>query len=211
MNSSLMSRLRHEKIISIVRELDIDKADQVFRALVDGGIKFIEISLNNPNAFKILKKWKTIEAPGVSLGIGTVTNIKLAKEAVEAGADFIITPNFDQEVVTYCMKHDVDIWPGVMTPSEIVNAHRYGAQAVKLFPADSLGPNYIKSIQAPLGDIPLISTGGIGVNNIREYLDAGSCAVAMGSSLLKKEWIENAEYDKITELATQVNRIAKGG
>jgi 2-dehydro-3-deoxyphosphogluconate aldolase/(4S)-4-hydroxy-2-oxoglutarate aldolase len=123
----------------------------------------------------------------------------MAKEAVNAGAEYLISPNVDEEVIAYGVSQGIEVWPGALTPTEIVKAYNLGASAVKLFPYASLGPKYLREIKAPLDAIPIIATGGIGVHNMREAFDSGAMAVGVGSSLVNKHLIQNKKFDELTQ------------
>lgn len=134
----------------------------------------------------------------------------MAKEAVAAGASFLISPNLDEEVVEFGASRGISVWPGVMTPTEIVRARKAGAEAVKIFPMASLGVGYLAEICAPLNNIPMIATGGVDLGNIKDYFAAGACAVGMGSKLLNKEWIREGKYELLTEQAAKFVNAAAG-
>ena len=144
------------------------------------------------------------------IGAGTVLDLGQAKEAVAAGAEYIISPNLDEEVVYYGVEKGVDVWPGTMTPTEIVRAYKAGASAVKVFPLASLGVNYLKEIRAPLNHIPMIATGGVNLQNIRSVLDAGAVAVGLGGNLVNKQLIQEGKFDELAKLAQAFVSEAKG-
>lgn len=120
-----------------------------------------------------------------------------------AGAQYLISPNLDEEVIAYGREHGLSVWPGVMTPTEIVKAWKAGADAVKIFPMGTLGIGYLQEIRGPLNDIPMIATGGVDLHNIADYFKAGANAVGMGSKLVNLEWVREGKFAQVTERARQ--------
>ena len=171
--------------IAIIRGLPHSDIDPLIQALYDGGIRMAEVTVNSPDAFgsiaKLCKKWKG----KMYIGAGTVVNTGLAEKAIEAGAAFIVTPNYSPAVVQYCIDRDVLITPGVFTPSEMVSAMEQGCEYIKLFPAGSLGTAYIKAVLAPLNDAKILAVGGISAGNAGEYYSAGIFGTGVGGSLCK--------------------------
>ncbi|MEJ8767615.1 bifunctional 4-hydroxy-2-oxoglutarate aldolase/2-dehydro-3-deoxy-phosphogluconate aldolase [Oceanobacillus sp. HCA-5259] len=210
---NLINKLLDEKIIAILRNVAPDKVLSTVQALTNGGIKLLEITMNSERALDTIHSVRNIHNPDdVFIGAGTVLNKKMAKEAVEAGAQFLISPNLDTSVISYANEQNIDVWPGVMTPTEMVNAWEAGARAVKLFPAEHLGVQYIKDIRAPLDSIPIIATGGIDINNIETYFKAGVSAVGLGGQLVQQKLIENNKFDDLEKLADQfIKTISYGG
>lgn len=202
MNEMLNQLMKH-KIIAILRGINNEHADQTAQALIAGGISFMEITMNTDGAAQMIERWQNKFGKQAHIGAGTVTNLKRAKEAVAAGAQFLISPNVDEAVIDYGRQHGLSVWPGAMTPTEIVKAYEAGADAVKLFPMASLGLGYMKEIKAPLDHIPIIATGGVDLHNIAEYFGAGAVAVGMGSKLVNMEWVREGKYELIIEKAKQ--------
>jgi len=158
----------------------------------------------------MISRFREKYAGRMRIGAGTVLDLGQAKEAVAAGAEYIISPNLDEEVVYYGVEKGVDVWPGTMTPTEIVRAYKAGASAVKVFPLASLGVNYLKEIRAPLNHIPMIATGGVNLQNIRSVLDAGAVAVGLGGNLVNKQLIQEGKFDELAKLAQAFVSEAKG-
>lgn len=198
---SLLQVLDKEKIIAILRNVPEQKLDDTAKALQQGGIRFIEVTMNSKGALQAINRWKSLFSNEMIIGAGTVLNLQMAKEAISAGADFVITPNLDEEVVSYSIEQGIAIWPGVMTPSEMVRAWGAGAKAVKLFPAGLLGVNYIQDVRGPLESIPIIATGGVNLQNIKDFFEAGVLGVGLGSSLVDKKMIEENRFDDLSNLA----------
>lgn len=207
----IYAALEREKIIAILRGFSRTEADRTTEALITGGIRLLEVTLNTEGAPDMIAAWREdYKNEAVYIGAGTVLNLEQAKQAVEAGAQFIVSPNFDIEVLDYGSKHGVPVWPGVMTPTEIVKAWQAGAQAVKVFPMESLGLKYLKEIQGPLSHIPMIATGGVNLKNIQAFLETGAAAVGMGGSLADKSLIQAGKYQELTKRAEEFVRIVKG-
>ncbi|MBH5319106.1 bifunctional 4-hydroxy-2-oxoglutarate aldolase/2-dehydro-3-deoxy-phosphogluconate aldolase [Paenibacillus sp. GSMTC-2017] len=199
--SEMLDKLLEHKIVAILRGIEDRHADQAARSLIDGGIRLMEITMNTAGAASMIDRWRTHFGDEASIGAGTVIDVELAKEAVAAGAQFLISPNLDEEVIAYGRERGVSVWPGVMTPTEIVKAWKAGADAVKLFPMGTLGIGYLKEIRAPLGDIPILATGGVDLHNIKEYFHAGANAVGMGGKLVPMDSIREGKYEIVTERA----------
>jgi 2-dehydro-3-deoxyphosphogluconate aldolase / (4S)-4-hydroxy-2-oxoglutarate aldolase len=201
MSSELMQSLAREKIVAIMRGFSLERTDAAAKALADGGIVFLEVTLNTEGALGIISHLRGKYGDRMRIGAGTVLDLGQAKEALAAGAEYLISPNLDEEVVHYGVQQGVEVWPGTMTPTEIVQAYKAGASAVKLFPMAALGINYFKEIRAPLNRIPMIPTGGVNLQNIRTYLDSGAVAVGLGGSLINKQLVMDGNYNELTKLA----------
>lgn len=197
----LMDELLSSRLVAIVRGITRDEARVAGAGLAAGGVKLMEVTMNTEGALDIIHDWRSLYNGQARIGAGTVLNVKMAEEAVSAGAEFLISPNVDLHVIRYALEQGIDIWPGAMTPTEIVTAFYAGAEAVKLFPMASLGLGYLREIRAPLNHIPLIVTGGVSLQNIAEYYEAGASAVGIGSSLLSKDALAAGDATRIAESA----------
>lgn len=205
---NLLQQLKASKIIAIVRGIPAPLSDPTAEALAAGGIRFIEVTMNTDQALQIVDKWRRNFDGSVYIGAGTVLNLNMAKEAVAAGAQYLISPNLDEEVISYGVQHCVEVWPGTMTPTEICKAYQAGASAVKVFPANTLGAGYIKELQGPLGQIPMVATGGVHLDNMADYLKAGAIAVGLGGNLVDKRLISEKKFDELKNLAKRYVSIA---
>jgi len=199
--SGMLNELLKHKIVAILRGIEDDKADDTARALLDGGIRLMEITMNTDGAAAMISRWRERFGEEAHIGAGTVIDLDTAKQAVKAGAQFLISPNLDEEVIAYGREHGVSVWPGVMTPTEIVRAVKAGAEAVKLFPMGSLGVNYLKEIRGPLKEVPILATGGVDLHNIAEYFGSGANGVGLGTKLVNMEWVKEGQFHRITERA----------
>jgi 2-dehydro-3-deoxyphosphogluconate aldolase/(4S)-4-hydroxy-2-oxoglutarate aldolase len=196
-----MKNLEKDKMIAIIRGLTAEQAGKTARALSQGGIRFLEVTMNTPGATSMIADWREEFNEAMYIGAGTVLDLGMAKEAIKAGAQFLVTPNTDAEVIEYALSREIEVFPGALTPTEIVTAWKLGARAVKLFPMASLGLQYLKEIRAPLDQIRLIPTGGVNLNNIAEFINAGAFACGLGSHLVDKNHIQAEQYEEITKLA----------
>lgn len=201
--SGMLELLLQHKIVAILRGIEDRHADDTARALIDGGIHMMEITMNTEGAAVMIERWRTKFDGKAAVGAGTVTDVELAEQAVAAGAQFLISPNLDEEVIAYGRERGLSVWPGVMTPTEIVKAWKAGADAVKIFPMGTLGVGYLKEIRGPLNDIPMMATGGVDLHNIADYFKAGANAVGMGGKLVNLEWVREGKFDQVTERARQ--------
>ena len=193
----------NEKLVAIVRGFAPETVVEMAKAYVANGIRCIEVTFDQASAEKRLQTVETIKAikaelgDQVCVGAGTVMTAEQVQMAAEAGAEYMISPNVDEEVIKETKRLGKVSIPGAMTPSEIAAAYKMGADIVKLFPANEVGLSYIKAIKAPLKHIPLMATGGVRPVNAAEYLAAGSSALGVGGDLVNKEWIAAGEFDKI--------------
>jgi 2-dehydro-3-deoxyphosphogluconate aldolase / (4S)-4-hydroxy-2-oxoglutarate aldolase len=201
--SAMLEMLLREKIVAIFRGYESEQADRAAQALVDGGIRLMEVTMNTAGAAGTIARWRERFGSATAIGAGTVLDTDMAKEAVAAGAQYLISPNLDEAVIAYGAERGVSVWPGVMTPTEVVRAWKAGAEAVKIFPMASLGWKYLAEIRGPLDRIPMMATGGVDLDNIGQYFRAGANAVGMGSKLLDPESIRAGAYDQVTARAQQ--------
>ncbi|UVI28836.1 bifunctional 4-hydroxy-2-oxoglutarate aldolase/2-dehydro-3-deoxy-phosphogluconate aldolase [Paenibacillus spongiae] len=207
--SQMLDRLLQEKVVAIFRFIEDQYADQAAQALLDGGITLMEITMNTEGATNMIARWREKFGEQASVGAGTVLDLDMAKEAVAAGSQFMISPNLDESVVVYGYENGVPVWPGCMTPTEIVRAWKAGAEAVKVFPMGTLGWKYLAEIRAPLDKIPMMASGGVDLDNIGDYFKAGASAVGMGSKLLNMDWVRSGRFDLLTERASKFAEAAK--
>ena len=199
-NDILQSILK-EKIVSILRVADSSKVIPASKAVLKGGIKAIEVSLNTPNAYDCIADLSKID--GIIIGVGTVTSKEMAIQSIEAGADFVMTPISKKEIIEISHEMGKPVFSGAFTPSEIYQAFEWGADVIKVFPAETLGMKYIKAVKAPFPDIKLMPTGGVTPDNIDQWFDMGACCVAIGSSFTKPDIIENSEWGRLTVIARE--------
>ncbi len=202
-----INKIKENKIIAIIRGIDSDKIIKTAEALYAGGISLVEVTFNqssmtgNQETFEAIQSISSELGDKICVGAGTVMTVEQVELAVKAGAKYIISPNFDKEVVDKTLELGAVSMPGVITPSEITEAYKAGASFVKIFPVDNFGPKYIKSIRSPISHIPMLAVGGIDVDNLKEYMATGIDGVGVGSSLVNKKMIDEGRFDELTELA----------
>jgi len=205
MNSEKGLRLLKETpIIAIVRGVEEKHIIPVAEALLQGGIKVMEVTLNTPGAPQMIHTLQSRLGDQMFIGAGTVLDHADAQLAVQAGAKFIVTPNTDEEVIRYCVQQDLPVYPGAMTPTEIVKAWKAGATAIKIFPGSSLGLTYLKELQGPLSHIPMIAVGGVNEDNIHQFLQIGCYAFGIGGSLINLQEIAQMNYEWIVQKAERL-------
>lgn len=194
----MYTRLKGIQLIPVLRKIPYESSPQLITALINGGIQAIEITLDTINAAEIIKESRAKFGQQVIVGAGTVLTVEQCEEAINAGAEFIVSPALNLDVVKYALASNVPVVPGVFTPSEMQKAYEAGAEMIKLFPASSLGPKFIKDVKGPLAHIQIMTTGGINIDTAKSYLNAGATAVGAGSDLLKKDWIQNEQWDLLS-------------
>jgi 2-dehydro-3-deoxyphosphogluconate aldolase/(4S)-4-hydroxy-2-oxoglutarate aldolase len=192
------------KVIAVIRMSDTDKLFKVTEAIRLGGVKAIEITMTVPDAIDVIRTMAQKKAPDVLIGAGTVLNAETAVAAVRAGADFLVSPITNFDMIKACRKLDKFVAPGALTPTEIVAAWESGADVVKVFPATSVGPKYFKDLKGPLPQIRLMPTGGVSIENAKDFLDSGACCVAIGTALLDKKAIAENNWSVLTQKARQL-------
>ena len=194
-NQKWLSLLQKTKVIAVIRSLDQDLALQMAFAVAKGGIELIEITWNSDRASETISQLRN-ELPSCAIGAGTLLNIEQQRKAIASGAQFLFTPHTD--IVMIEKTGNIPIIPGALSPTEIVTAWNAGASCVKVFPVQSVGgASYIKSLQAPLGHIPLIPTGGVTVENAKEFLSAGAIAIGLSSELFPQELVAVEDWEAI--------------
>jgi 2-dehydro-3-deoxyphosphogluconate aldolase/(4S)-4-hydroxy-2-oxoglutarate aldolase len=197
-------------IIPIIRTPDEKKAVLCAEALMHAGLGVLEISLSAEGGLKILEKLADRFGDAMLIGAGTVMDIVAARDAVSAGARFIVSPGAVDQVIDICKQLSIIVCPGALTPTEIMHAWRSGADAIKVFPCDAAGgPRYIRALSAPLPDIALLPCGGVNLQNAAEYFAAGAVALFAGSSLIPVSAQEPELFDTVAWNAAQFLRIAK--
>jgi 2-dehydro-3-deoxyphosphogluconate aldolase/(4S)-4-hydroxy-2-oxoglutarate aldolase len=197
---AILSKLRTEKVVALIRAESPDGLLDCAKALAEGGLTSIELTMTTPGAIRMLEK-ASAELPEFVFGLGTVLDAETARAGILAGAKFIVTPALRPDVITLCRRYSVPVFSGAFTPTEIVNAWEAGADAAKVFPAEFFGPAYIKSIKAPLPHIELLPTGGVNAENVGEFLKAGAFATAAGSSLVEAKALKEKNWAAITARA----------
>ena len=179
-------------VVAIIRLKDPGKLRGVVDALAEGGLRALEITMTVPRAIELIAEIAPTLPSGFLLGAGTVLDVQTARRAIDAGAQFLVSPVFRAELIEAGHAQDVPVMPGCFTPTEILAAWDAGADLVKVFPATALGPGYLKDVRAPLPQVKLMPTGGVTVDNAGDWIRAGAVAVGVGSALLDGNVVDNA-------------------
>jgi len=196
-----IERLLNPGIIAIIRADHSDQLSQACEALVEGGIHAIEVTMTTPDALAVIAQVTEFMGNHICMGVGSVLDETTARNAMLAGAEYVVTPVMRPDVIACCRRYAIPIACGAFTPTEALAAHEAGADFVKIFPADSVGPSYIKAVKAPMPQLRIIPTGGVAVDNVHEFFAAGSTAVAAGSSLVSKDILEKEDWRELTKRA----------
>ncbi len=206
-----IERFRKLPVMGIIRGITIDSVPSLVEAAVSSGLETIEITMNTPGAESLIARAARSAGNRLMIGAGTVLNVESLKAAADAGATFIVTPVLIDEVMDYCVKNVIPVFPGALTPSEIYKAWSSGATMVKVFPSGFFGPSYFKEIKGPFADIELMACGGVTAENLDSYFSAGASAVAFGASIFRKEWIDKNDFGRVSEEIGRLLRSFKGG
>lgn len=215
MREDVIRKIEEKKLIAIIRGLDTRSAVKTAGALAKGGVALIEVTFDqkHPETFsETAESIRQIKASlsDVFVGAGTVLSLKQVDLAKDAGAEFIISPDADEAVIKHTVKNGLVSIPGAYTATEIKKAHEAGADFVKLFPCVGDARAVIKALTAPLSHIRLLAVGGVDADNCADFLRAGAVGVGVGGSLVKKDWIQDGAFDKITDLAKTFTENLKG-
>ena len=187
----MLNKIKDEGVVAVIRAKDHEEALGYINACLNGGVKAIELTYTIPNVCELIKEYSS-HAEAL-IGVGSVLNGKMASDAIEAGAKYVVSPGYSEEVNKVCKEMNVLYLPGCMTVSEIMKAMDAGNKMIKLFPGDVFGAKYVKAIKAPIPNVEIMPTGGVSVDNIEEWFANGVSCVGVGSSLIKGslEDIEN--------------------
>ena len=215
MKKDVIEKIVNNKIIAIVRGYTIEECIKLARALYEGGVCLMEVTFPQTNQNEQKYTADTIKALKAELGsvmefgAGTVTSVEMVKMAYDAGCTFIISPDTDIDVITETVKLGMVSIPGSYTPSEMKQAVKYGADFVKVFPADHVGASYFKTVKAPLSQVKMLAVGGVNGDNIKDFLAAGAYGAGVASCLFKKEWIKAGEWQKIIDATKKFVAIVR--
>jgi 2-dehydro-3-deoxyphosphogluconate aldolase/(4S)-4-hydroxy-2-oxoglutarate aldolase len=205
-----MEQILAKKIIAVVRLDDYSRAVDVAQALAAGGVTVLEFTLTGQGAIEAVATTRKALGDAVCVGVGTVLKPEDAEAAIDAGAQFAVTPTVRPQVIAACAKRGTLILCGGQTPTELLEAHEAGAEMVKVFPARLGGPKFIKDVLAPLPFLKLVPTGGVSPDNARDFLEAGAVAVGIGGNLVSNKLVAAGAFDQITETAQACALTAQG-
>jgi 2-dehydro-3-deoxyphosphogluconate aldolase / (4S)-4-hydroxy-2-oxoglutarate aldolase len=205
----ILSRLIAGKVVAVVRLDSGDQLIKVAEALKAGGVTAIEFTVPTPGALDMIKQASAYFGDEVIMGAGTVLDPETARAAILSGAQFIVTPALNLKTIQLCRRYGKPIIPGALTPTEILTAWEAGADMVKVFPADSMGPAYLKAVLAPLPQVRLAPTGGISADNAAEYLKAGATALGVGGKLVDKQAVARGNFAALTAEAQRLMQAVR--
>jgi 2-dehydro-3-deoxyphosphogluconate aldolase/(4S)-4-hydroxy-2-oxoglutarate aldolase len=186
------------KVIAVIRMSNPRRLARVVEAIERGGVRAIEITMTTPSALEIIAEMAAGKRAGSLIGAGTVLDARTAERVIGAGADFVVSPVTNAEMIDICKRNETFVAPGAFTPNEILAAWNKGADVVKVFPATSVGPKYFRDLRGPLPQVRLMPTGGVNIENAGEFMRSGACCVAIGTALLDKEIIAAEDWDRLT-------------
>jgi 2-dehydro-3-deoxyphosphogluconate aldolase/(4S)-4-hydroxy-2-oxoglutarate aldolase len=201
---NILAEILKRKAVAVIRAKDPAKLKRIIESLAEGGITVAEITMTVPNAIQLIEKMSNEVDKNIIIGVGSVLNRATAIEAIKAGAKYVVSPIMKKEIIETAYQNDVPVMPGCFTPTEIQTAYEYGADIIKVFPADALGMSFFKSILAPMPHLKLMPTGGVTLTNPGDWIKAGACAVGLGSALLDSKAISEENYSVLTANAKQV-------
>src|SRR5208283_4928712 len=184
-------------IVAVIRSPDSGLLVETARALADGGIPILEITMSVPNALEVLREVRQALGDRILLGAGTVLDAETARAVLLAGAEFIVAPTLNLEVIRLCQRYDKLVMPGAFTPTEILTAWEAGADIVKVFPADAVGPQFFKALRGPLPQVRVMPTGGVDLTTAPAFLKAGACCLGVGSQLVEPSAIAARNFTRI--------------
>jgi 2-dehydro-3-deoxyphosphogluconate aldolase/(4S)-4-hydroxy-2-oxoglutarate aldolase len=196
-------------IIAVVRSPDSQQLVEVARALADGGVTVAEITMTVPDALNALRQVRQSLGDRVLLGAGTILDTETARAALLAGAEYLVAPTLNLDVIRLCQRYSKLVMPGAFTPTEILSAWEAGADIVKVFPAEVVGPAFFKAMRGPLPQVRLMPTGGVDLNTAADFLRAGACCLGLGSQLVEPRAVAERNFDRIRDLARQYVAIVQ--
>jgi 2-dehydro-3-deoxyphosphogluconate aldolase / (4S)-4-hydroxy-2-oxoglutarate aldolase len=196
-------------IVAVVRSPDSQQLVEVTRALADGGVTVVEITMTVPNALEVVRQVRQALGERVLLGAGTILDPETARAALLAGAEYLVAPTVNLDVIRLCQRYDKLVMPGAFTPTEILSAWEAGADIVKVFPADVVGPAFFKALRGPLPQVRLMPTGGVDLTTAADFLRAGACCLGVGGQLVEPRAVAEGNFARIRDLARQYVAVVK--
>jgi len=200
--TEVLRRIHHTGLIPVVRAESAELAIRAVEAITAGGVDVLEVTMTVPGAIGVIEQLATKFGGEALIGAGTVLDRETADRCIQAGAQFIVSPALNEDTIAFCRANDVAVFPGALTPTEVVRAWKAGADAVKVFPASAVGgASYLKSLKAPLPQVELIPTGGVSLATAADFIAAGAFALGVGADLVDLKAIRSGETEKITQAA----------
>src|SRR5438874_5242355 len=196
-------------IVAVVRAESGELLSKVVKALAEGGVTAAEITFTVPDAVEVIRQVRRELGDAVVLGAGTVLDPETARAALLAGAEYLVAPTVNLDVIRLARRYDKVVMPGAFTPTEILTAWEAGADIIKVFPAEIVGPPFFKAVRGPLPQVRLMPTGGVDLNTAAAFLDAGACCLGVGGQLVEPRAVASRNFDRIRELARQYTAIVR--
>src|SRR5262245_19805363 len=196
-------------IVAVVRSPDSQQLVEVARALAEGGINVVEITMTVPDALDVVRQVRRALGDRLLLGAGTILDPETARAALLAGAEFRVAPTINLDVIRLCQRYDKLVMPGAFTPTEILTAWEAGADIVKVFPAEVVGPAFFKALRGPLLQVRLMPTGGVDLTTAADFLRAGACCLGVGGQLVEPKAVAARDFARIRDLARQYVQVVK--
>jgi 2-dehydro-3-deoxyphosphogluconate aldolase / (4S)-4-hydroxy-2-oxoglutarate aldolase len=211
MNKSwVLQRIRDIGLVPVVRAESADQAKRAVAAIMAGGVSVLEVTMTVPGAVDVIEQLSQAFGSEALIGAGTVLDPETANKCISAGAQFIVSPALNEETIAFCRARDIAIFPGALTPTEVVRAWNAGADAVKVFPAGAVGgASYLKALKAPLPHIELVPTGGVSLKTAADFIKAGAMALGVGADLVDMQALRDGNDQLITERARQFLQIVR--
>ena len=205
----MLQRVLDCGVVAVVRSPESGSLTEAARALADGGVDVVEITFTVPNALEVIRSVRQALGDRVLLGAGTVLDPETARAAILAGAEFIVAPTLNLDVIRLCRRYGKLAMPGAFTPTEILTAWEAGADVVKVFPADVVGPAFFKALRGPLPQVRLMPTGGVDLTTAADFLKAGACCLGVGGQLVEPKAVAERNFDRVRELARQYAEVVR--
>lgn len=207
---TILEQMLNSGVVAVIRGAKEDTIVPIAEALAKGGVKGIEITAETPGALKLIEKVAVELGDKVIAGAGTVLDPETARIAIMHGAKFVFSPTINPETIKMTKRYGVISVPGALTPTEILTGYEHGADLIKVFPANLIGPGYLKDVHGPLPHIPLMPTGGISLSNVESYIKAGAVAVGVGSTLVNtKVKMDDEYFESLVERAKMFSALVK--
>ncbi len=211
MRATILQHIIDSGVVAVIRMRDAQKLLRVVEAIREGGITAVEVTMTVPGALAVIEAVARHLGDDVQLGVGSVLSAEVARQAIDAGARYVVSPVFKPEIVAEAHRHDAPAMPGCFTPTEILAATEAGADLIKVFPADVVGMPFFKAVLAPMPHLKLMPTGGVTLENAGDWIRAGAVAVGVGSALLDRAAIAAGDYAVLTENARTLRRSVEAG
>lgn len=200
--TEVLRRIHDTGLIPVVRAESAELAIKAVEAITAGGVNVLEVTMTVPGAIGVIEQLATKFGGKALIGAGTVLDRETADRCIQAGAQFIVSPALNEDTIAFCRANDVAVFPGALTPTEVVKAWKAGADAVKVFPASAVGgASYLKSLKAPLPQVELIPTGGVSLATAADFIAAGAFALGVGADLVDLKAIRSGQTEKVTQAA----------